>query len=489
MRLGAQIAEGLDAAHRAGVIHHDIKPENIMVMAGSRTEVKLMDFGIANVTDTNQGTHLTSQGMLVGTPAYMAPERIEAGQADERADIYAFGILLYEMLTGDVPFSGQTPAAMLIKHLQAVPPPLREIRTAIPAWLEALVLQTLEKDPNERPSGMREIAQALRQFESTLAESADFPPTIMGSGESPLPRKTDNLPSGRRTRETPSQEPRMLGGAALAITATFLLGTALTVWIITNPQASLLSAFTQLLPSFSQTSSAKNSSEDIGKTTNTSAQKSAQKNAQERADKEQPLSLAATQIEPVEPRVEILSARIQPEPPQPPSVAQQLAALSSSARQQEAAQKLTTPAGDNAWETYRKLLQLAPEYTDALAGQQRIKQQYIQWAQTAEQRQEWTKARDYYTKILVIAPQDTTMRTALDRIKNQEKVAQAKKSQAKEHLSVSKFHFKRGQYAEALAALEKARSLQPQNAEVMALLKRTQKAWDIEKRLGVDESF
>src|SRR5439155_2273795 len=102
VRLGSQIAEGLGAAHAVGVIHRDIKPDNIMIVGvGDKEEVKLMDFGIARLRDTGAMTRLTRSGVLMGTPAYMAPEQIEGGgDVSERTDIYALGLVLYEMLSG-----------------------------------------------------------------------------------------------------------------------------------------------------------------------------------------------------------------------------------------------------------------------------------------------------------------------------------------------------------------------------------------------------
>ena len=167
MRLGVQIAEGLRAAHVAGVIHRDIKPENIMVVG--EEEIKLMDFGIARLTNTEAATRLTRSGMIMGTPTYMAPEQIEGGEVGEATDIYAFGIVLYEMLSGRVPFTAPTPGAILIKHLQEVPAPLRKLRKEIPISLEKVVKQALEKKPAQRQKSMNEIVESLANTQQETA--------------------------------------------------------------------------------------------------------------------------------------------------------------------------------------------------------------------------------------------------------------------------------------------------------------------------------
>ena len=161
LRMAAQIAEGLTAAHRAGVIHRDVKPENIMVV-GREEEIKLMDFGISRLRDTEGASRLTRLGTIIGTPAYMAPEQIEGGEVSEKTDIYAFGIVLYEMLSGAVPFRAPTPGAILIKHLQETAVPLRKIRREIPALVERIVTQALEKDAQRRQSSMQEMVDALK---------------------------------------------------------------------------------------------------------------------------------------------------------------------------------------------------------------------------------------------------------------------------------------------------------------------------------------
>ena len=160
--LGIQIAEGLAAAHQAGIIHRDIKPENIMVV-GDGENVKLMDFGIARLTDSAATTRLTRPGMIMGTPAYMAPEQIEGTETSERTDIYAFGIILYELLTSLVPFNASTTHAVLLKHLRETPLPVRRIRNEIPISVERIVSRALEKKPQKRFSTMAEIVEALKQ--------------------------------------------------------------------------------------------------------------------------------------------------------------------------------------------------------------------------------------------------------------------------------------------------------------------------------------
>jgi len=164
VHLAIQIADGLAAAHRAGVIHRDIKPENIMIASHSN-EVKIMDFGIARLREADAATRLTRAGSIMGTPAYMAPEQIEGKPINEKTDIYAFGIVLYELLSNTVPFTAPTPAAVLIKHLKETPVPLRKLRREIPAHLERIVTQALEKRPERRPAKMEDVTAALRKAE------------------------------------------------------------------------------------------------------------------------------------------------------------------------------------------------------------------------------------------------------------------------------------------------------------------------------------
>jgi hypothetical protein len=155
----AQLADALDYAHRQGIVHRDVKPSNVLMSRDGRP--LLTDFGIAKALD--QSTHLTRTGTSIGTPEYMAPEQAQGQSIDGRTDIYALGIVLYEMLTGFVPFSAPTPVAALYKQINEPPPPLRQVNVNVPPWLEAVVDKALAKRPEERFQRASELATALRE--------------------------------------------------------------------------------------------------------------------------------------------------------------------------------------------------------------------------------------------------------------------------------------------------------------------------------------
>ena len=160
IRLLREIADALAAAHRAGVVHRDIKPENILIQDG---HALLMDFGIARaVADASMTTTLTQAGTSIGTPAYMAPEQAAADpRVDARADIYAFGVIAYEMLAGQTPFVGSTAQQVIAAHMTTTPASITSRRQGLPAPLAAMVMQCLAKHPADRPQSATALIDAL----------------------------------------------------------------------------------------------------------------------------------------------------------------------------------------------------------------------------------------------------------------------------------------------------------------------------------------
>jgi Tol biopolymer transport system component len=164
LKHATQIADALDRAHRAGVTHRDVKPQNIML---TRDGVKVLDFGLAKSqarpgpTEETLTAVLTTEGTIMGTPQYMAPEQFEGKEADARSDIWAFGAVLYEMVTGQKAFQGKSYASLLGAILSADPPPMA-VQPLTPAWLERLVKRCLQKDPDDRYQSMRDVVLDLR---------------------------------------------------------------------------------------------------------------------------------------------------------------------------------------------------------------------------------------------------------------------------------------------------------------------------------------
>src|SRR6478752_7390433 len=170
IRISMQMCRALAAAHANGVVHRDMKPENVFLQRTVDGEeiVKIVDFGIAQlrskeaeVAETKR--RLTRTGMIFGTPEYMAPEQASGKHADLRSDIYSVGIIMYEMFTGAVPFTGETFLGVLSKHLSEVPPAMQAVYPGLQLSpeLEAVVLRTLAKDPTHRYQTMNELAAAL----------------------------------------------------------------------------------------------------------------------------------------------------------------------------------------------------------------------------------------------------------------------------------------------------------------------------------------
>ncbi|GGU10392.1 serine/threonine-protein kinase [Streptomyces lateritius] len=156
--VAAQLCAVLAAVHAVPIVHRDLKPRNVMVRPDG--SVTVLDLGVASVLDTDT-TRLTHTGSPIGSPAYMAPEQAMGGAVGPYTDLYALGILLHELLSGNVPFAGSTALGVLHRHLYEPPLPVRQLRPEVPEALEALVLRLLAKDPQHRPSGAHEVYEAL----------------------------------------------------------------------------------------------------------------------------------------------------------------------------------------------------------------------------------------------------------------------------------------------------------------------------------------
>jgi serine/threonine-protein kinase len=166
-----QVCDSLEEAHARGLVHRDIKPANIHIgRVGCREDfVKVLDFGLVKTAVPATAQSLaTLEGVIMGTPAYMAPEMALGDDVDGRADLYALGCVAYYLLTGEQVFTGDTMLKVITQHLQAVPvPPSQRTELPIPPALDRLVLACLAKTPDERPANARQLAQSLETIDGT----------------------------------------------------------------------------------------------------------------------------------------------------------------------------------------------------------------------------------------------------------------------------------------------------------------------------------
>jgi serine/threonine-protein kinase len=181
--LGAHVARGLARAHDFQVVHRDLKPENIFVTKGpsGRMIAKILDFGIAR---SMHDARLTSAGQIFGTPQYMAPERVTSIDTGPGADLYALGVILFEMVTGRLPFEAQDITGYLVGHLRSAPPKPSSIVPTVPRRLEELILKMLEKKPEDRPVDAHQVDKEL----TALAPPEDSAADLVDSHQSILPR-------------------------------------------------------------------------------------------------------------------------------------------------------------------------------------------------------------------------------------------------------------------------------------------------------------
>ncbi len=170
-----QVCGAVDAAHRSGVIHRDLKPDNIIIETHGNTErVKVLDFGIAKLREAKSDTFLTQAGTIIGTPQYMSPEQCQGQSLDPRSDIYSIGIVLYEMLTGTVPFDGESTLQVVYNQLHLIPRSVKELSPQISEPLANVIMRALEKEPAERQSSAIQLSEELKQAVKLEAEEVAY---------------------------------------------------------------------------------------------------------------------------------------------------------------------------------------------------------------------------------------------------------------------------------------------------------------------------
>jgi serine/threonine-protein kinase len=199
------VASGLEAAHRVGMVHRDIKPQNIII--GSGEQVKITDFGIAK---SSLSTAMTETGVTFGTADYISPEQARGQPATPRSDIYSLGVTLYEMLTGRLPFTGDSSIAVAMQHVSADPPPPRMYNPRIPTGLEALVLRVLSKNPDERPASAREFARLLQGYRDIGEQATVVRPVAPRPAPQPAISRPVAQPAVPRPAATGPASPRVM---------------------------------------------------------------------------------------------------------------------------------------------------------------------------------------------------------------------------------------------------------------------------------------
>jgi serine/threonine-protein kinase len=236
IELTRQIASALDYAHQRGVVHRDLKPTNVLL--DEQGNAYLTDFGIAKMIGGSTITGLTSPGAVMGTPTYMAPEQWRSEPVDARTDVYALGVIVYQMLLGQVPFSAETPHGLMYQHLDSEPPSPRTIKPGLPLGIEPVIRKALAKNPTERYASAGELARDLEnalRYPMRMPEQTAFeapparPPARPPAMDMDLERAEEDLLAHASEDETGGQEsqptvppparqprPRAAGAAPLA---------------------------------------------------------------------------------------------------------------------------------------------------------------------------------------------------------------------------------------------------------------------------------
>jgi serine/threonine protein kinase/ankyrin repeat protein len=417
LRVIAQTCAALQYAHDKGIIHRDIKPENILLDA--QGNVHIADFGIARAASGLEGSlTLTTPGAMIGTLKYMAPEqKVDAGHGDARSDLYALGVVFYEMLTGQVPEGRfELPS---------------EVRRDLDRRTDRIVERALHRAAERRYQTAAEMARDL----STLTILRDAPPLPVPPQKTPIGRtKTSGFspevtePLDRKVKHSPLWRYGTVAG---------LIGLILLVGGLWYRFRQPLEEAPQQLAVVQEAGSEKKAEEAQGPQGQAEVPPSPAKetpqpeakpstSVEDEPRKEAPPSQATETPQPeTNPSVSIEEERRKEKEREQAEAAQRVAGLLDKAQKQKAAGRLTTPAKDNALVTYREVLRVAPGHEEALRSIQEIKEQYRQLADAAQQKGEWAKAQAHYETALKIDPQDTTLSAALQQVKEARKQAEA----------------------------------------------------------------
>lgn len=227
LRMMSQVAASLGEAHSKGIVHRDLKPENIFLISvsGNPDFVKVLDFGVAKMRDKDEKGTLTQAGSIFGTPRYMSPEQCSAQPVDHRSDLYALGVILFEMITGMPPFQSEQPLTLLLSHVNEMPPQPSTIellakdgtalKQVIPAEVEELVMKLLEKEPDDRVQTSEDLSRLCQQLAETLPPAFD---ARVGEAEAEglgvrLPSMHTMNMTARTMKMTPEQAAAMLNPA------------------------------------------------------------------------------------------------------------------------------------------------------------------------------------------------------------------------------------------------------------------------------------
>jgi serine/threonine-protein kinase len=221
VHIGAQVADALDYAHKSGVVHRDVKPANILLCSDGR--LKVADFGIAKAVEESEPSRpdpaeaLTGTGSIVGTAQYLSPEQVEGRAVDGRTDVYALGVVLYEMLTGRPPFSGETDMAVALQHVTTEPPGLRQVRAGVPPALEAVVRRAMAKAPGARYQSAADLGRALQSVDLSAQEATNVvaPPAYVAPVAPPVAPVADTPPHGIPPTVVGSQRRWMVPAVAI----------------------------------------------------------------------------------------------------------------------------------------------------------------------------------------------------------------------------------------------------------------------------------